>query len=184
MPRYVFPPSCWLLIKKKKKTDNRLALSQACKCCRCKVTAPPPTPPPPIRPPTPPSTPAGKTAEGSRGTVPDVPSHDSKRALDQRASGGKVWKRPGKKKPPVTPELWCPHFLFFKVSLLNRKPVTISQLQFNHRSLVSQTSIGSLVFFHPFINWVTIWWLTGRWISVSFCCFISRRKTNSTFEDA
>lgn len=47
MPRYVFPPSCWLLIKKKKKTDNRLALSQACKCCRCKVTAPPPTPPPP-----------------------------------------------------------------------------------------------------------------------------------------
>lgn len=187
MQRYVFYPVVDFYSSKKNqnKTRQQTGLVTGLQVLQVQSYPPPPTPPrpPPICSPTPPSTPAGKTAEGSRGTMPDVPSHDSKRALDQRASGGKVWERPGKKK--TYPWLLSSGvlILFFKVSPLNRKPVNISQLQFNHRSAVSQTSIGSLVFFHPFINWMTFWWLTGRWISVSFCCFISRRKTNCTFED-
>lgn len=144
---------------------NRLALSQACKCCRCKVTAPDPpttTPHPPFH------TSLYSCRENSGGQQ----GHRARcaKSWQQTGPGSKsfrgegmraVWKK--KKNPPVTPELWCPHSVFFKVSPLNRKPVNISQLQCNHRSAVPQTSICSLVvFFHPFKNWMTIWSL-NQW---------------------
>lgn len=104
---------------------NSLALSQACKCCRCNVTAPPHTHTPALP------------------HLPHTPSHTSPTRLSlllqgkqQRAAGapcqmcqvmtangpwikelqGRRYESGLKKKnPPVTPELWCPHSLFHRL---------------------------------------------------------------------
>lgn len=162
---------------------NRLALSQACKCCRCKVTAPDPPPPPPIRLPTPPSTPAGKTAEGSRGIMPDVPSHDSKRALDQRASGGKVWERPGKKTHPWLLSSDVLILCFSKLHRLIGNLLTfpscnlIITLPF-HKHPLAHSSYFSIPFKTK--------WLSGRWPADESVSVFAASSVDGklTFEDA